>query len=94
MLYALEYSDHDGKVIVPEIPSMKIVELAKAVGPDSEVVFSGKRAGEKMHESLIAENEVKAVLLKEDGLVDYRPMPYNSKDNDLWLTPTDLRKKI
>lgn len=94
VFFALKHSDHSGKVIVPQIPSMKIVDVAKATGPDSEIVFTGRRAGEKLHETLIAEDEVKAVLLKKDGLIDYLPKPYNSRDNDLWLTPNELRKKL
>lgn len=94
VFFALKHSDHSGKVIVPQIPSMKIVDVAKATGPDSEIVFTGRRAGEKLHETLIAEDEVKAVLLKKDGLIDFRPKPYNSRDNDLWLTPNELRKKL
>jgi len=94
VFFALQYSDRSGKVIVPQIPSMKIVDIAGTIGPDSEIVVIGKRAGEKLHETLIAEDEVKAVLLKKDGLVDYRPKAFNSRDNDLWLTPEELRKKL
>jgi len=94
VFYALKYSDRSGKIIVPQIPSMKIVDIAKTIGPDSEIVYTGKRAGEKLHEVLIAENEVKAVMLKRDGLLDFCPKPYNSRDNTLWMTPKELRKKL
>jgi UDP-N-acetylglucosamine 4,6-dehydratase len=94
VFFALKHSDRSGKVIVPQIPSMRIVDIARTIGPDSEIIYTGVRAGEKLHETLIAENETKAVMLKKDGLVDYLPKPYNSKDNDLWLTPQELRKKL
>jgi UDP-N-acetylglucosamine 4,6-dehydratase len=94
VFFALEHYDNSGKVIVPQIPSMRIVDIARTIGPDSEIMFTGKRPGEKLHEVLIAENETKAVMLKRDGFVDYLPKPYNSKDNDLWMTSDELRKKL
>jgi UDP-N-acetylglucosamine 4,6-dehydratase len=46
-----------GELFVPKIPSMKIVELAKTIAPDAKLEFVGVRPGEKLHESLISENE-------------------------------------
>lgn len=46
-----------GEVFVPKIPSMNIMDLVKAVAPNCEVSFIGVRAGEKLHESLIGEDE-------------------------------------
>ena len=48
---------HGGEVFVPKIPSMNIVDLAKAVAPDCEVSLIGIRPGEKLHEVLIGEDE-------------------------------------
>ena len=48
---------HGGEVFVPKIPSMNITDLAKAVAPDCEVSLIGIRAGEKLHEVLIGEDE-------------------------------------
>lgn len=46
-----------GEVFVPKIPSMNIMDLAKAVAPDCEVSLIGIRPGEKLHEVLIGEDE-------------------------------------
>lgn len=46
-----------GEVFVPKIPSMNIMDLAKAVAPGCEVSLIGIRPGEKLHEVLIGEDE-------------------------------------
>jgi UDP-N-acetylglucosamine 4,6-dehydratase len=46
-----------GEIFVPRIPSMKIVDLAKAVAPDCMIEEIGIRPGEKLHEILVTEEE-------------------------------------
>jgi len=46
-----------GEIFVPKIPSMKIMELAKAVAPECKMEVIGIRPGEKLHEVLITEEE-------------------------------------
>jgi UDP-N-acetylglucosamine 4,6-dehydratase len=46
-----------GEVFVPKIPSMKMATLVEAVAPGCRVVTTGIRPGEKMHESLLSEDE-------------------------------------
>jgi len=46
-----------GEIFVPKIPSMKITDLAKAIAPDCRQKIVGIRPGEKIHESLIGEDE-------------------------------------
>lgn len=43
-----------GELFVPKIPSMKITDLAKAIGPDCKIDYVGIRPGEKMHEVMIS----------------------------------------
>lgn len=43
-----------GEVYVRKIPSMKIVDIAKAVAPDAEHEIIGIRPGEKLHEQMIS----------------------------------------
>ena len=46
-----------GEIFVPKIPSMKIVDLAKVIGPECRLKEVGIRPGEKLHEVLITEDE-------------------------------------
>ncbi|MES2940133.1 MAG: UDP-N-acetylglucosamine 4,6-dehydratase (inverting) [Pseudomonadota bacterium] len=46
-----------GEVFVPKIPSIKMADLAKVFPPHVEVDVVGIRPGEKLHESLIGEDE-------------------------------------
>lgn len=48
-----------GEVFVPKIPSMKVIDLAKAIAPNAEVEIIGIRPGEKLHEVLISEDEAR-----------------------------------
>ena len=48
-----------GEVFVPKIPSMKVIDLAKAIAPSADVNVIGIRPGEKLHEVLISEDEAR-----------------------------------
>ena len=60
VLFALENAV-GGEVFVPKIPSMKIVDMARAICPDCEFEVIGIRPGEKLHETLISEDESRTV---------------------------------
>jgi UDP-N-acetylglucosamine 4,6-dehydratase len=46
-----------GEIFVPKIPSMHILDLARAIAPDCEIRYTGIRPGEKVHEVLVSEDE-------------------------------------
>jgi len=52
VLYAIENA-MGGEIFVPKIPSYKILDVAKAIGPDCSVEEVGIRPGEKLHEEMI-----------------------------------------
>jgi len=54
-----------GEIFIPEIPSMKVVDLAKAILPECEIKIIGIRPGEKVHESLISEDEGRSTVFLE-----------------------------
>ena len=56
VLRSLE-SMRGGEVFVPKIPSMKVVDLARAIGPDCELAEIGIRPGEKLHEVMISSDD-------------------------------------
>jgi UDP-N-acetylglucosamine 4,6-dehydratase len=56
-----------GELYVPRIPSMKILDLAKAISPKSELLEIGIRPGEKLHEEMIsAEDSRRTVKVSKD----------------------------
>jgi UDP-N-acetylglucosamine 4,6-dehydratase len=46
-----------GEIFVPKIPSMRVVDLARAVAPDAMLKEVGVRPGEKLHEVLLPPEE-------------------------------------
>lgn len=51
-----------GETFVPRIPSMKVVDLARAVAPDAKLEVVGIRPGEKIHETLVQNEEARNTL--------------------------------
>lgn len=46
-----------GEVLVPKIPSYRIVDVAEAIGPDCQQPVVGIRPGEKLHEEMITPSD-------------------------------------
>ncbi len=58
-----------GEVFVPKIPSMSMLDLAKAIAPEAEIEIIGIRPGEKLHEALISEDEARTTVELDDMYV-------------------------
>ncbi|MDD5368456.1 MAG: UDP-N-acetylglucosamine 4,6-dehydratase (inverting) [Anaerolineaceae bacterium] len=58
-----------GEVFVPKIPSMKMVDLARAIAPHASIQVIGIRPGEKLHEVLINDDEARTTVELEDMFV-------------------------
>lgn len=58
-----------GEVFVPKIPSMSMKDLVQSIAPDCEVEEIGIRAGEKLHEVLISEDESRHTLEMDEMFV-------------------------
>ena len=58
-----------GEIFVPKIPSMNILDLAEALAPDAEKKIIGIRAGEKLHEILLTEDEARHAKEFDDYFV-------------------------
>lgn len=56
VLHALHHG-WGGEVFVPKIPSYRILDVAKAIGPDCEIKIVGIRPGEKIHEEMITSSD-------------------------------------
>ena len=48
-----------GEIFVPKLPSMRVVDLAKALAPNAKIETIGIRPGEKIHECLLTKEEVR-----------------------------------
>lgn len=56
VMHALEEA-WGGEIFVPKIPSYRIMDVAKAIGPDCEHNIVGIRPGEKIHEEMITSSD-------------------------------------
>ena len=61
VLRCLEYMC-GGELFVPKIPSMNIMDLAKAIAPECETRVVGIRPGEKIHELMITLDDARSTL--------------------------------
>jgi UDP-N-acetylglucosamine 4,6-dehydratase len=60
---------HGGEVFVPKIPSTSLLDLVHAVAQGCKVEEVGIRAGEKLHEVLVSEDEARHTVELEDMFV-------------------------
>ena len=58
-----------GEIFIPKIPSTKITELANAMAPDLPLKSVGIRPGEKLHESLITEEDARTAVELDDRFI-------------------------
>ena len=65
VLYCLD-SMNGGELFVPKIPSMNIIDLAKAIAPECKHDIIGIRPGEKLHEVMITEDDARHTLEFDD----------------------------
>jgi len=92
VLWALENSC-GGEIFVPKIPSYRITDVAKAIGPECEHRVVGIRPGEKIHEEMITISDsfnavdlgVYYAILSQSGETSIDQ--YCKKNNATKLTP-------
>ena len=52
-----------GEIIVPKLPSIKIIDIIPLLGDDLSYHLTGIRPGEKIHEVMIPEEEIGTQLI-------------------------------
>jgi len=72
---------HGGELFVPKIPSMNIMDLAKAIAPDCKTKVVGIRPGEKLHEVMISEDDARQTLELDDCYVIQPAFQWWSRTN-------------
>ena len=70
-----------GEIFVPKLPSMNIMDLAKAIAPDAKVNEIGIRPGEKLHEVLLSGQEPRHTLDVGDMYVVAPLHPWWTEEN-------------
>jgi UDP-N-acetylglucosamine 4,6-dehydratase len=69
------------EIFVPKIPSMKVVDVAKALAPDLPHEMVGIRPGEKLHEVLITEDDSRSTREYQDRFVILPPFTHASRSH-------------
>ena len=72
-----------GELFVPKLPSMNIMDLAKAIGPECKTEVIGIRPGEKLHEVLIPSDEARNIREFENFYLLRTEFPY-WEDRSSW----------
>ncbi|MEK9967843.1 MAG: UDP-N-acetylglucosamine 4,6-dehydratase (inverting) [Ferrovibrio sp.] len=67
------------EIFIPKIPSMKIVDLARALAPDLPLKTVGIRPGEKLHEVMITEDDARNTVELLDRYVIEPSMVFNTR---------------
>lgn len=58
-----------GEVFVPKIPSVTIMDLARAIAPECKIKIIGIRPGEKLHEAMISSDDARHTIELKDCYV-------------------------
>jgi UDP-N-acetylglucosamine 4,6-dehydratase len=58
-----------GEIFVPKIPSVKVTDLARIVGPKCKQEVIGIRPGEKLHEIMVSQDDARLTLETKDMFV-------------------------
>jgi UDP-N-acetylglucosamine 4,6-dehydratase len=58
-----------GEIFVPKIPSMRVADLARTIGPGLPHEIVGIRPGEKLHEVMITEDDARVTLELDDRYI-------------------------
>lgn len=78
-----------GEVFVPKIPSLRIMDLAKAIAPECKIKVVGIRPGEKLHEELVMKSEARNTIDYGDKYIVYPQI--NSSNNGSYLKSVSLK---
>lgn len=72
-----------GEILVPKIPSIKIVDLVKAINSKGKIKVVGIRPGEKLHELLISDSENN--VTREEKKLLYSSTQLYEYEKNIWI---------
>ncbi len=73
---------HGGEIFVPKIPSIRVVDLARAIAPDLPQRIVGIRPGEKLHEIMCPADDSHLTLEFDDHFVLQPTIRFFNRDLD------------
>jgi UDP-N-acetylglucosamine 4,6-dehydratase len=79
---------HGGEIFVPKIPSVRIVDLARAMAPSLPLKIIGIRPGEKVHEVMCPTDDSHLTLEFHDHFVIRPAITFTDRGNN--FTPNKL----
>jgi UDP-N-acetylglucosamine 4,6-dehydratase len=97
------------EIFIPKIPSIRLMDIAKAIAPDTPNKIIGMRPGEKLHESLFSQDEARNIKEFKDHYVLYpqyqfgeikegknvaNDFSYMSHSNSWFLNSKELNEKL
>jgi len=87
-----------GEIYIPKMKSIEIENLARAIAPDTPIVYTGLRPGEKLHESMFNEYEVPRIkeysdhyIMSSKPLEDAQCEDIYSSDKALKMTVHEIK---
>ena len=80
-----------GEIFVPKIPSMRIMDLAKAMAPELNINIVGIRPGEKLHEVMCPADDSYHTYEYHDHFIIAPAIKFFSRSND--FTANNLQEK-
>jgi len=81
-----------GEIFIPNIPSMKITDLARAIDPSCIFKETGIRPGEKVHECLFTNGDTNTIMVDNYHAGSYRATGTFTSDKNRMLTVEEMRR--
>jgi UDP-N-acetylglucosamine 4,6-dehydratase len=75
-----------GEIFIPKIPSVRIIDLAKAIAPNIPTQTIGIRPGEKIHEFMIPADDVERTIEFTDFFLITPAIRFFDDGNDFTIT--------
>lgn len=84
---------YGGEIFVPKIPSVKITDIAKAIGPEIKHKIVGIRPGEKLHEKMVPRDDSSRTVEFDDHYVIMPSIKFTDRNVDYCRNLLDERGK-
>ena len=65
------------EIVIPKIPSYKILDLCSSINAKAQIKYIGKRPGEKLHEEMISDSECENTVSIKDYHIILQPKNKN-----------------